>query len=415
MYGSATQGVLTKLGVFRPLASTPLTHSEDLVRIGDTTHCEDLHYYAPANILFTACEDVSATRFKWFPPLAFFDDASVAWNARGSIHIIDPETKESKRLAFENFDGPFISHGIDVIPDDDTTSSSKNPSVYIFAVNHIPNEAVFHRDGSSPQAGPSGDTAPKAASRVEVFHHVLGSDTVRHVHTIAHPLIRTPNDIYGVTKDEIFVTNDHHYREGRLRMVEDVWPGAAWSEVVHASVSGDGSAVDANVVMDKLHNPNGLGHGRTSDEILVVSAVGGNLWLGSLGEKPETIVVKGTVDLDSTIDNPSWFVDSYADDATGDASGFVLAGLSKAINIVTTAQDPSGREGVVVWYVKPSQDEPEKWEKKLLWQDDGSIIRNAATGVLVGIDPKKEDGKKKAWLFVTGFSSENVVAVKVDL
>lgn len=91
MYGPATHGALTKGGTFRELKSTPLASPEDLVIIKDTTHCEDLHYYQPANVLFTACEDVSATRFKWFPPLVHYDDPSMAWNSKGSIHTIDPE------------------------------------------------------------------------------------------------------------------------------------------------------------------------------------------------------------------------------------------------------------------------------------------------------------------------------------
>lgn len=95
LYGPATHGTLTKMGVFRQLASTPLANAEDLVVINDTVHCEDLHYYPPANTLFTACEDVSATRFKWFPPLALYGDASTAWNARGSIHTIDPQVRHA--------------------------------------------------------------------------------------------------------------------------------------------------------------------------------------------------------------------------------------------------------------------------------------------------------------------------------
>lgn len=69
----------------------------------------------------------------------------------------------------------------------------------------------------------------------------------------------------------------------------------------------------------------------------------------------------------------------------------------------------------MVWYVTPSANTTGSWDTKLLWEDDGSNIRNSATALLVAIDPEKEDGKKKAWLFVTGFSSENAVAVKVDL
>lgn len=91
LYGPPTHQVLTKIGTFRSLSSTTLANPDDLVVLKDTTHCEDIHYYAPAHTLFTACEDVSTTRFQWFPPLASFGDASVAWNSKGSIHIIDPE------------------------------------------------------------------------------------------------------------------------------------------------------------------------------------------------------------------------------------------------------------------------------------------------------------------------------------
>lgn len=80
------------------------------------------------------------------------------------------QTKVSKRLAFENFDDPFITHGIDVIPDPDASQEA----VYILAVNHVPNQAVFPRDGSSsPEAVPT-DT-PRVASRIEVFQYVSRS------------------------------------------------------------------------------------------------------------------------------------------------------------------------------------------------------------------------------------------------
>lgn len=92
MYGPTTHSALTKLGVFRQLTSTPLANPGDLVFIKDTVHCEDIHYYIPANTLFAACEDVNTTRFKWFPPLGL-SDANVAWNAKGSIHTIDPEVR----------------------------------------------------------------------------------------------------------------------------------------------------------------------------------------------------------------------------------------------------------------------------------------------------------------------------------
>jgi hypothetical protein len=51
----------------------------------------------------------------------------------------------------------------------------------------------------------------------------------------------------------------------------------------------------------------------------------------------------------------------------------------------------------------------------LVFADDGEKMRTASAAVIVGIDPRKEGGKKKGWLFVTGFMSENMVATKIDL
>lgn len=93
LYGPPTQRALTKFGVFRDTTSSPLSDPANLVVIKDTVQCEDLHYYAPTNTLFTACEDVYDNRFKWFPPLGFYEAADVAWNSKGSLHTIDPEVR----------------------------------------------------------------------------------------------------------------------------------------------------------------------------------------------------------------------------------------------------------------------------------------------------------------------------------
>jgi len=87
LYGPI-QHSLTVVGVFRTLKSTPLA-PEDIVRIPDTIHCEDLHYYEPAHLLFTACEDNAEIRGHWFPPLGIFTTPEKITG--GSLHVIDPE------------------------------------------------------------------------------------------------------------------------------------------------------------------------------------------------------------------------------------------------------------------------------------------------------------------------------------
>ena len=55
-------------------------------QIEDTRQCEDLHYYAPAQQLFAACEDSTQPRFAWWPAMGTF---TTPWRGRGSIHVID--------------------------------------------------------------------------------------------------------------------------------------------------------------------------------------------------------------------------------------------------------------------------------------------------------------------------------------
>lgn len=81
---------LTVLGALRRYPPGAVV-KEGVTAIPDTVHCEDLHYHAPSGMLFTACEDNPETRYKWFPPLANFDDPEMASRSRGSIHVVDPK------------------------------------------------------------------------------------------------------------------------------------------------------------------------------------------------------------------------------------------------------------------------------------------------------------------------------------
>lgn len=336
---------------------------------------------------------------------------------------------KARKLAFTNFTGPFVTHGIDVIDDPE---KPRGEAVYIFAVNHVPSPA--YSQGRNTKG-------PKARSVIEVFRHTIGDDTAEHVRSVWDPLITTPNDIVAVSPTSFFVTNDHYYREGLLRQVETVFSGAKWSNVVHVEFAhladgaasrdddddDDGHGVRASVAISGLHNNNGLGHGRTPDEVLIVSCASGRIHVAEVspaagdGSGPRTIGIRDTVEFDSVLDNPSWFRDPYAQKGR-DLSGMVSAGLSRAVDLARLLEDGAdggGGGGVMVWMANPLVDEARgnktQWRKKLLFEDDSSRIRTASAAVLVAIDPAEERGERKAWLFVTGFLSENMVAVKVRL
>lgn len=293
-------------------------------------------------------------------------------------------------------------------------------AVYIFAVNHLPNPDFFsYSEGFAIRPQPEGgEIPPKAHSQIEIFHHVVGSSSARHVRSVWHPLMVTPNDILALTPAEFLFTNDHHYREGRMRVIEDLYAGAKWTNILHVELSAPSSAeassgAKASVMIDSIYNNNGLGRGRTDDEVLVGSALGGSLHFGELstGEMGKTLRIREVLLLDSAIDNPSYFADPFAD-SSGDASGFVLAGLARVVDLAKTVGDPAGKEPTMVWHAKKVGDD---WEKRLLFEDDGSTLRSASAAVLLAIDPAKEGGKRRAWLYATGFVSSSVVAVKVDL
>ncbi|KFH41962.1 Serum paraoxonase/arylesterase-like protein [Hapsidospora chrysogenum ATCC 11550] len=423
IYAPAVMRFCQVLGLFRSVHSSVVDPSDFMV-IEDTTHCEDLHHHVPSNTIFTACEDSAATRFSWFPALGAFNDPIKAMTSQGSIHVIDPKTFRSTRLQFENFDGPFVTHGIDVVSD-----KTDSGAVYIFAVNHVPHPSyVEHMEtqGGAKNNFPAG--LPKARSQIEMFRHVLGSTTARHVRSIRHPLITTPNDVLALSPTSLYITNDHFYAEGRMRFLEDVYFGAKWSTTVHVQIDrieelDPTQGFQATIAVTGLHNNNGLGHAASPGEIAISSATSGILHIGRISQDSSTqhkVKILESIPFHSTIDNPSFYRDAYAtpDD---DASGHVLTGLTRAIDLPKTAHDPSKTEAIMVWLARPEKQQPDaattasSWEHKLLFEDDGTRIRSASAAVLLGIDPKLEGGKKRAWLLVTGFSSANMVAVKVDL
>jgi hypothetical protein len=330
---------------------------------------------------------------------------------------------KAEKLELQNFDGPFVTHGIDVISD---PQKPEGTAVYIFAVNHVPN-ADHYSDGQ-PNI-----KAPKSRSQVEIFYHVIGSGTARRIRSVWDPLLTTPNDIVALSPSSFLVTNDHLHTEGFMRLVEDLYHGAKWTNTIYVEVDSPelGSAgfategVKVSVALEKMHNNNGLGHGRSRDEVLVVECDSGVLNIGRIVGNPASgsrvvIRIEDAVRFKSIVDNPSYFSDPFANE-TYDASGFVLAGLARGIDLVDNVRNRSAKDPVMVWGVRPvpqrAGDGPgaEKWETRLLFEDDSSRVRSASCAVLVAIDPAKEGGRRRAWLFVTGFQSRSVIAAKIDL
>ncbi|KAJ9093526.1 hypothetical protein QFC21_006360 [Naganishia friedmannii] len=403
-------------------------------RIPGTTYCEDLHLHEGSGWLVTACEGTEQDRRGWFPPLGVFDRPPVRGGPRGSVVVVDPKTFTAKTLEIQGYDDVFVTHGIDIIDD------PSNPSaIYIHAVNHAPASSPDSHSPSS--ATPSAPPGPHlAASRIEVFHHVLNTSVATHIRSITHPLIRTPNDVLSLSPFEILVTNDHKHRSGFLRHVEDVITHS-WgpkTDVIRlrfdlrAAGGGkaeEGEGVEASVVLDAIHNGNGLGHG-PGGQVLIGDAAGGVLHLADLispttpTTKTPRLHIHESIPLLSNIDNPSFYASS-----DGTRSGYVLAGLSKGAALGPHAHDPTYKHGVIVWYVPVKGDGEagagagaetdgkagKVGEPRVIFADDGGLISTASAAVIVDRPSATGEGEVDRWLFVTGFMSDEMVAVKLDL
>lgn len=202
------------------------------------------------------------------------------------------------------------------------------------------------------------------------------------------------------------MTNDHGSRDGIWHVLEDLYHNAHWTDTIHVTFTldapNDSDGVTASIATSSLHNNNGLGHGK-GDEIVVNSAAGGKMFLTSL--KDQELHVQETVEFDSIIDNPVYFKDPY-----GDKDGYILAGMPRAFSeFFAGTKDETVKISALVWKATRTKD---GWEKKILFEDDGSRLRGAAAAVLVPLEPK--NGERKGWLWVTGPYSENLIAVKVD-
>ena len=238
----------------------------------------------------------------------------------------------------------------------------------------------------------------------------------------------TPNDLVALSPTSFLVTNDHYYREGVMRQVEDLYRASAWSNTIyvdfseasgHAAKADKTHGVKASVALDHMHNNNGIARGKSPNEFLVACCTSGVLQLTDYsGGK---LTVRDSVLLDSTLDNPSYFADPYAN-ATFDASAYINCGLTKGHEIMEHIRNETAEMGIMVWRSTPAVpakgDEkkaaPGPWKTELLFEDDGSRISSISTAVVVALEPT-QDGHRPARLFMTGPWSRAIVAVNIDL
>ncbi|KAK4503206.1 hypothetical protein PRZ48_006634 [Zasmidium cellare] len=415
LYSPVSQRLLT-LGLTR--GEIKNIHGVDGLRtIPGTNMCEDLHLEESTQQLFAACQHDKDERAKWFPPTGNFFDHTATGG--GAIVRIDPVSMTAKTLTLKGFNLPMVTHGIDILndPKDETL-------LWIFVVSHLPNPDRW-------DVKPRRTDLPPERAHIEIFKHRLGTDEAQHVRSVQHPGIAMPNDIVAISPSAFYVTNDHVHHEGLIRGWEDAGTQSISPIPNTVLVEADlktkepASGVKVNTALNAVHNNNGLGRGSPHhpEEIVVLDATGGILTRTTRDLATNKLTIIERIQIDSTLDNPYYYHDPYAT-STNNASGYLLPGLPVAHKMMADLPYNDRAIPSLVWHVRSKDSKPvdvkgkgkgNVWEKNLIFQDDGKGLRSASGAVLIGIDPKKNGGKKQGWLFVTGFGSFAMGVVKVDL
>lgn len=410
---------LLVFGVTRP--TVPNQHGTDELRIiPETIMCEDLHLEKTTGQLFTACQDDEQQHTKWFPPNLVFTDPTAL--TTGAIVRIDPATFTSTKLKLEGFSGKMVTHGIDILND------PKDPDkLWIYIVNHLPNPERWNAQSSRS----SRSYQPPERAHIEIFSHQLGTDRAKFERSMRHPMLRSPNDVVAITPSSFYVTNDHVHYEGLKRTWEDVGTQSSapitdlvFFELASITTKDPTSGVKATIALNEVHNNNGLGRGRDShpEELAIVDATGGVLIRAKRDlanpDDPRLRILE-KIQLDSTLDNPSYYEDPWAT-PTNNASGYIMPGLLSGLKMLSDFPYLDRALPSVVWHVRANgpvdfESKNNSWEKRMIFADDGRALRTASGAVLIGIDPAENEGRKQGWLFVTGFGSFSVLAAKIDL
>jgi len=97
---------------------------------------------------------------------------------------------------------------------------------------------------------------------VEKFN--LYGDSLVHLESITDPLFNSPNDLVAISEDEFYLTNDHKYRTGFNRILED-YLGMSLSNVIGYN---DGKATE---VASEIAYANGINYDQESNLLFVAS------------------------------------------------------------------------------------------------------------------------------------------------
>jgi arylesterase/paraoxonase len=169
-----------------------------------------------------------------------------------------------------NFDPKqFNPHGLSYWQDPNSRA------VQLFVVNHL-------QDGNT----------------IELFEYHPPEYTLKHIKSVQHPLMSSPNDIVAISAHSFYFTNDHYFCQSFLKKLEDYLQMALSSVGFY-----NGETMEAKYVASSLKFPNGINISPDKRFIYITTSVGLELIIYRRNESDNSLTLAQVIQMADSCDN----------------------------------------------------------------------------------------------------------------
>ncbi|CAN8102753.1 unnamed protein product [Discula destructiva] len=273
---------------------------------------------------------------------------------------MDLETLALKRLPLTGFtgiqdDGIINLVGFTGIDKEDGTVelsiTNFRPSINLSTGQVLPDQAAV---------GPN--------ATIEIFQKVPGRENLVFLHTLADPLVSSPNRVAVIEGKGLYVTNDHGQQKPGLLL--QLSPLLGTGDVTFCPSSSTGAHNPCTVVSEGHSYPNGLLHSTSDGYIYVPSAAQG-------GIKVFRPHLNGSLELKHEIDLP-YAIDNLSEDQNGDIWAAVFP---DGISFLKHMMDPAHRIPASATFKISRSGTGDFRATKILEDRDGEVLPGSTTVV----------------------------------
>lgn len=338
-----------------PLASGPRVNHSHCKLLKEVGSVEDVVADETTGLVYLG-SGTTKGRSKYFPGMSNHDhNVDNPETYRDKIYQFNPVTEQFKQLTIEGYDGQdFVSHGISMIPSEDPINDNSN---YLFFVNH-----------------------KRSGSVISVFKHKKGTDTVEFLHEFKHDKIFTPNSVAAISINEIYLTNDHYYKNKIGKTLEILVPYFANSNILHCIRDEKTKTSSCSIAVDRLKYANGIEYIPGRSEIVLAESATGRVTIFPRVSLPVPSVDTGAIETVSILDTTksrSIYAGSYIDNVrrVPGTNDFVVATFPDQAKTVNLLAKKKGFAEIplpaMALYFKESNNYN---ESQVLYHDGGEVL-----------------------------------------